>query len=70
MLEDTFMELQNAKTNWLAIAGSLGEIRDSLTTLSLVLNDHIADIPSSKRDEVMAQVECLLARARIVGHGQ
>lgn len=44
------------------LAGALGDIRDSLVTLSLALTDLITEMPSPARDEVVIKVERYLAR--------
>lgn len=58
------MEHQYTKPEFLVLAESLSDLRDSLVKLSIVLKDHLADTPSPERDEVVMQVELYLARIR------
>lgn len=46
------------------LAGALGEIRDSWVMISLALKDVVTEIPSTARDEVLAEVERYLCRLR------
>jgi uncharacterized phage infection (PIP) family protein YhgE len=46
------------------LAGALGDIRDSLMTVSLALTDLVAEMPSAARDEVVTEVERYLHRMR------
>lgn len=46
------------------LADALGDIRDSLVTVSMALTDLVTDTPSPDRDEVMVEVECYLCRIR------
>ena len=46
------------------LAGALGDIRDSLTTVLLALTDLVAEMPSAARDEVVTEVERYLSRMR------
>ena len=43
---------------------ALGDIRDSLMTVSLALTDLVAEMPSAARDEVVTEVERYLHRMR------
>jgi hypothetical protein len=44
------------------LADALGEIRDSLMTVSMALTDLVTEMPSHARDEVVIEVERYLAR--------
>ena len=44
------------------LAGALGDMRDSLTTISMALKDLATEMPSPARDEVLMDVERYLAR--------
>lgn len=46
------------------LASALGDIRDSLMTVSLALTDLVAEMPSAARDEVVTEVERYLHRMR------
>jgi hypothetical protein len=46
------------------LASALGDIRDSLMTVSLALTDLVAEMPSDARDEVVTEVERYLCRMR------
>jgi hypothetical protein len=48
----------------LALLEVLTSLRDSLVQVSTDLKDHIADSPSTERDEVVVQVEQYLARIK------
>jgi hypothetical protein len=56
------MEPQYPRPEYLVLAESLSDLRDSLVKLSAVLKDYLADSPSPERDEVVMQVEWYLAR--------
>jgi hypothetical protein len=46
------------------LADALGNIRDSLVTVSLALSDLVTEMPSTARDEVVTEVERYLSRLR------
>ena len=46
------------------LADALGDIRDSLVTVSMALTDLVTETPSPARDEVMVEVERYLCRIR------
>ena len=46
------------------LADALGEMRDSLVTVSLALSDLVTEMPSPERDEVVTEVERYLSRMR------
>ena len=46
------------------LADALGNMRDSLVTVSLALTDLVTEMPSPARDEVLTEVERYLSRLR------
>ena len=46
------------------LADALGDIRDSLVSVSMALTDLVTETPSPARDEVMVEVERYLCRIR------
>ncbi len=46
------------------LADALGDIRDSLVTISLALTDLVTEMPSPARDAVLIEVERYLSRIR------
>ncbi len=48
----------------IVLAQALSEIRDAWVSISLVLKDHVADFPSSERDELMIHISLQLERIR------
>ena len=63
------MEPHDSKTEMLVLAEALNALRDSWVLISMALKDHLAEAPSSVRDEVMVQVERHLARFKEGNHG-
>ena len=51
-------------TQLLALVDVLTNLRESLVQATTDLKDHMADFPSTERDEVMVQVERYLARIK------
>lgn len=58
------MESQPPSPDLMVLAEALRDLRDSLTQVSLALKDHLAEIPSSNRDEITVLVERHLARIK------
>jgi hypothetical protein len=58
------MESKNPNNDLNVTADALCDIRDSWVQISMALKDHVADTPSSLRDEVAILVERQLARLR------
>jgi hypothetical protein len=56
------MEPEPKKSDLQVLSVALGDIRDSWVLMSMALKDHLADVPSPERDEVMVLVERQLAR--------
>lgn len=44
------------------LADALGNMRDSLVTVSMALTDLVTEMPSPARDEVLTEVERYLSR--------
>ena len=56
------MQIQNPNPKMMELSIALCNMRDSLTRLSLLLSDHIADTPSALRVDVQKEVEMRLAK--------
>ena len=56
------MDAERTESNLQLLAVALSDLRDSWVLMSMALRDHVADIPSPARDDVMVQVERHLAR--------
>jgi len=63
------MEPHPPNPDLMVLAEALRDLRDSMMQISTALKDHLADIPSSTRDEVTMQVERHLARIKEVERG-
>jgi hypothetical protein len=58
------MEPQYPEPDLVALTAALSDLRNLWVQLSMILKDHITEVPSPKRDEVVIQVERHLARIR------
>ena len=53
----------------LLLADALGDLRDSLVSVSMALTDYVTETPSPARDEVLTEVERYLCRLREANKG-
>jgi hypothetical protein len=58
------MAPQQSESELTALAQALSNLRDSWMLVSMALKDELTESPSPLRDEVMVQVERLLAHIR------